>query len=430
MLNRFLALCILVFMLSACGTPERSGEQTQVKIASLKSEKKISPIDEYGITTDSLISLKKTVKRHETLANILTEFAVPYAKIVEIAQLPPEVFDERRIKPGSHYSIYHSNDSAKITRYFVYQKTPIDYVIFNLSDSLLGVTEGKKPIFSKTRSITGTIQTSLYASLIEQGASPTLALKLADVFAWQVDFYGIQKGDHFKAIFEEQFIDGQSIGIGDISAAYFHHYGKDYYAFDFNDGERRAYYDEEGNSLQKQFLRAPLHFSRISSHYSRSRFHPVLRIYRPHLGIDYAAPTGTPVRSVGDGTVSEKRWSKGGGRILKIRHNSNYQSGYLHLSGYAKGIRRGTKVKQGQVIGYVGSTGLSTGPHLDFRFWKHGRLTNYLRMEFPPTHPVNPEKKDDFMKIMAGYKSQLDALAASSSSTIAASTVENKQRYN
>ncbi|ACF14688.1 Peptidase M23 [Chloroherpeton thalassium ATCC 35110] len=429
-MNRFLAFCLLVFALSSCGGPERTAEPSQTETAFSTLEKKSPQIDEYGIVTDSLVSLKKNVKRHETLADILTNYDVPYIKIVEMAKLPSEVFDERRIKAGSNYALYLSNDSAKSVRYFIYQKTPIDYIVFNLSDSLLGVTQGQKPIVSKTRTITGTIEASLYETLIEQGASPMLALKLADVFAWQIDFYGIQKGDYFKAIFEEQFIDDESIGVGEISAAYFYHNGKDYYAFDFDDGKRRAYYDEEGNSLQKQFLRAPLHFSRISSHYSRSRFHPVLRIYRPHLGIDYAAPTGTPVRSVGDGVVVEKRWSKGGGRTLKIRHNSNYQSGYLHLSGYAKGIVKGARVKQGQVIGYVGSTGLSTGPHLDFRFWKHGRLTNYLQMEFPPTHPVNPEKKGDFMNLMAGYKSQLDKLEPSSNDVaIAASTLEDKREF-
>jgi murein DD-endopeptidase MepM/ murein hydrolase activator NlpD len=203
-------------------------------------------------------------------------------------------------------------------------------------------------------------------------ATPELAIKLSQIFAWQIDFYHLQKGDHFKVIYDELFVDDKFFAIGTIKAALFSHSGKDFYAIPFTQDSVYQYFDEEGNSLRKAFLKAPLEFGRISSRYSKSRLHPVLKTHRPHLGVDYAAPIGTPIRTTGDGVVSDIGYDRGSGKFIKIRHNSIYITMYLHLSRYSKGIKKGSKVQQGQVIGYVGSTGLSTGPHLDYRFIVNG----------------------------------------------------------
>ncbi|MCF6357955.1 MAG: M23 family metallopeptidase [Draconibacterium sp.] len=228
--------------------------------------------------------------------------------------------------------------------------------------------------------------------MVNSGQDPMLALELSDIFAWTIDFFAIQKGDRFRVIYDERFVDSTSIGIGEIYAVEFDHYGEPNYAFIFDQNNRLDYFDEKGKSLRKAFLKAPLKFSRISSRFSNSRMHPVLRIRRPHHGIDYAAPKGTPVMSIGDGTVIARAYQRrGGGNYLKIKHNSVYTTTYMHLNGFAKGVTTGSRVKQGQVIGYVGSTGLATGPHLDFRVHKNGSPVDPLKVKAPPVEPVKEE---------------------------------------
>jgi murein DD-endopeptidase MepM/ murein hydrolase activator NlpD len=215
--------------------------------------------------------------------------------------------------------------------------------------------------------------------------NPVLANELSEIYAWSIDFFGLQPADSFSVIYDELYVDSVSIGLGRIHAAYFRSSGTDFYAIPFVQDSVESYYDLEGNSLRKAFLKAPLRFSRISSRYSHSRVHPVLKIRRPHHGVDYAAPTGTPVQAIGDGKIIEAKrgYNNGGGNYIKIRHNSIYTTAYLHLSGFAPGIATGTYVRQGDVIGYVGSTGLATGPHLDFRFYKNGSPVDPLKVEAP-----------------------------------------------
>ncbi len=395
---------ILASLMIAC-SEQKSGEQSQT-LQAPKIEP-LPPTIEYGFVVDSLGKQSSQVKRNETLADILTSFNVPYPDIVKMANVPVDVFDERYMKPGDNYTIYLAQDSAQTPLYFVYEKNPIDYVVFGLKDSVQ-VRVGAKDVVTKQRFFTGKIETSLYETFIQDSISPMLALKLANVFAWQIDFYRIQKDDHFKVFYEEHYVDNELISIGEVKAAYFNHIGEPFYGFEYVIDDIQAYFDENGNSLEKEFLKAPLKFSRISSGYSRSRFHPILKRYRPHRAIDYAAPRGTPVLAVADGVVSKKDYSKGAGYYLKIRHNSTYVSGYLHLMKYAKGIRPGVAVKQGQTIAYVGSTGLSTGPHLDFRFWKNGGLVNYRMLEFPPAHPIEEKYREDYLSRIKPLKQMLD----------------------
>jgi len=282
-------------------------------------------------------------------------------------------------------------------------------VVYHLSDSIYAEVK-QKPIKVDERSIAAEITSSLYNSILDQGASPLLVSQLVDIFAWQVDFFRIAKGDKFKIIFEEETVDGKVVGIRSIKGAFFEHWGKPYYAIPYKTGEKTDFFDEEGNSLRKTLLRAPLVYDRISSRYSLKRFHPVQKRYKAHLGTDYAARPGTPIRTVGDGVVLEAKYHWANGNYVKIKHNSNYTTQYLHMSKIAKGIRPGTHVKQGQTIGYVGSTGLANGPHLCYRFWKNGRQVDALKVDIPSSSGIDPAHLAVFKAYSDSIKVVLDGL--------------------
>ncbi|MGK7393059.1 MAG: M23 family metallopeptidase [Candidatus Cyclobacteriaceae bacterium M3_2C_046] len=361
----------------------------------------------YGINIDSLDVVEGVVRRNQNLSHILSEYNVSFATIDLLARNFRDVFDVRKMAANKKYTVLCEQDSMKTAKCFVYEPSPLEYVVFNLKDSM-AVYKMMKQVDTVQKSIAGIIDYSLYNTMMETGGSPILTNKLADVFAWQIDFFRIQKNDKFKVVYEELQVEGETVGYGKILGAYFEHFENPYYGVYFDQGNGINYFDEEGQSLQKAFLKAPLNYSRISSRFSNSRFHPVLKRYRPHHGVDYAAPTGTPVQSVGDGVVIKAGYSGGGGHMVKIKHNSIYTTAYLHLSRYGKGIKSGKRVKQGEIIGYVGSTGLSTGPHLDFRFWKHGKPVNPLKVEAPPAEPVKPELLDEYNGVKEQMIQHLD----------------------
>lgn len=343
--------------------------------------------DQYGIEADSFKVEYKTIKKNETLADILSPFNVDYNLITKIYNETKSIFDFRKIQPNKSYAVYLNNDSSTSLHAFVYEISKVKYIRVQLLDSLV-IELKTREIELREKSISGTINSSLYQTLIDANSSIVLAGELAEVFAWQIDFYTIQKGDKFYAVYNEKYVNNEAVGIGDILVAKFIHKNNEFNAYLFTQNDKKEYFDEEGNSLQKEFLKAPVKYSRISSYYSGRRLHPILRVYRPHRGIDYAAAIGTSVQAVGDGIVIKVGRNGAAGRMVKIKHNSVYSSAYLHLSRYGKGIKRGVKVKQGQVVGYVGSSGRSTGPHLDFRFWKNGSLVNYLSQKFPSSKSV------------------------------------------
>jgi len=395
-----------------------TAEQPSIKDTLIVAE----PVLEYGLPVDSFLIQKGIVKRNQHLSNILTDFGVDMVTIDKLARQSKNVFDVRKIRSGNNYSVFQTPDSLGAARFFVYENSPVDYYVFELFDSLR-VYHGEKEIHTKLRTSQGTIQSSLWNTMKDNDLDPMLALRLNNIYAWTIDFFAIQKGDRFRVIFEEQYVDTTYIGIGEIYAAQFDHYGDELFAFRFFQDERFDYFDEEGQSLRKAFLKAPLDFFRISSRFSHSRMHPVLRIRRPHRGVDYAAPKGTPVKTIGDGTVVARAYQRnGGGNYVKIKHNSMYTTTYMHLSGFAKGITTGARVEQGQVIGYVGSTGLSTGPHLDFRIAKNGQLVDPLKVEAPPVEPVFEENvarynevKDSLMNELMQVEWETPALADSNS---------------
>lgn len=358
-----------------------------------ENESAIVNINSFGLEVDSLIEVHGTISPGETLGNILMPHGVSDKKIFTIATEAHEIFPVRSFKAGDEYYIYAHWDTTETVHYFVYVRNPIEYVVFDLRDSVR-VYHGKKEVEVRERIFASTITNSLWQTLESKNINPEVAIKLSEIYAWQIDFFRIQARDSLKVVYEELYVDNKPSGVGKILTALFEHRGEDFYAFRFEKNDEVGYYDEKGNSLRKAFLKAPLKFSRISSRFSARRLHPVLGRYKAHLGTDYAAPAGTPIMSVGDGVVTEAGYTSGNGNYVKVRHNSTYTTQYLHMSKFAKGIRPGTVVKQGQVIGFVGSTGLATGPHVCFRFWKNGRQVDALREKLPSSNPVAKENRE------------------------------------
>jgi murein DD-endopeptidase MepM/ murein hydrolase activator NlpD len=354
------------------------------------------PEMEYGIVVDSLFIVRDKIKKNQFLADILLKYGMSYSDIDLAVKRARPMFDVRCIRHGHKYSVLCKNDSVKKVQYFVYEESPISFIVFDFRDSI-HIHKGKKEIKIKVSQSRGVIKSSLWNALLESNSDPNLANELSEIFAWTIDFFGVQKNDAFKVVFEELYIEGEKVGLGKILAAQFKHYGENHYAFYFVQNDQGDYFDEKGNSLRRAFLKAPLKFKRISSKFSHSRLHPVLKCRRPHLGVDYAAAVGTPIHTIGDGVVIRIYRTKEGGKQIKIKHNGTYTTGYLHLSAYAKGIRTGVKVKQGDVIAYVGKTGLVTGPHLDFRFYKNGKAIDPLKVKSPAVNPVDSLYYDEFI---------------------------------
>lgn len=366
------------------------------------------PILIYGIDVDSLNVTTGRVKKNQTLSVILEDYGVGYRQIYELVQAARDVFNVRKIKVDDPYVVIHSKETGR-ARQFILEPNEKEYVIYHLEDSIYAEKISRE-IDVKERMFSGEITSSVYVTAVSNGGSAQLVHRLVDVFAWQVDFFRVQKGDKFKVIYDVEEVDGKTVGIRKIKAAWFEHFGKEHYAIFFDECGGNDYYDECGNSVRRAFMKAPLNFTRISSRYSPRRFHPVLKRYKAHLGTDYAAPTGTPIRTVGDGVVTEAQYKGGNGNYVKIRHNSTYSTQYLHMSKIASGIKPGKTVTQGQTIGYVGSTGLATGPHLCFRFWKNGQQVDALKVDLPPAKPVDPSQFQEFMELRDRTVLKLDSI--------------------
>ncbi len=358
----------------------------------------VLPVFLHGMVINNLHVVEDEVKRNQRFTDLLSGYTVPPTIMQQLNLLPRSIYDFRKIAAHKKYTLLVEPDSLKTVRAIVYEPNAVDYVVFHLKDSLL-VETCQRRVDTLERQISGRIESTLSHTIEALNISHDLTNKFVDIFAWQLDFQRLQKGDQFKLIYEENLVDEVSIGIGRILGVYFEHSGNGYYAFPFDQGDGEDYFDENGNSLRKALLKYPIEFTRISSRYSKNRFHPVVKVFRPHLGTDFAAPTGTPIRSVGDGIIEEAQYKTNNGNYVKVRHNGTYTTGYLHMSKIASGITAGTRVRQGQTIGYVGSTGLATGPHLCYRFWKNGVQVDALQVELPPSMPVKTEVFPDFENV-------------------------------
>lgn len=354
---------------------------------------------EFGIRVDTFKMMTAEVLPNQFVSEILAKFKIDNQTVHNLAVNASEIFDFRNFKAGNEYTILTDKESADtVAKYLVYEKNPIEYVVYNLENPK-DIQVRKRPTSIKEKVIEGTIDGSLWNSLIDSGADPELAVKLSRVYQWTIDFTRLYAGDKYKVVYDEIYVDGKYYRTDSISASIFKHNGKDYYAFYFDQGDEKqaGFYDENGESLKRAFLRAPVQYTRISSRYSPRRFHPVQKRYKSHLGTDYAAPHGTPIVATADGTVIVSGYTGGNGKYVKIKHNDTYTTQYLHMS--RRAVSRGEYVAQGEVIGYVGSTGLATGPHVCYRFWKNGRQVDHLALDLPSGDPIADDKREEFMAV-------------------------------
>lgn len=383
--------------------------QTQASLDTAKVVVK-APSVLYGMVVDNYTVIEDKIKRNERLGDILTAYNVPAGIIHQISQLSRNVFDVRKIAPNKKYTLLcNQTDSLKTAKVLVYEPNSIDYIVFRFEDTLW-VDVCKRDVVILEKSIAGEIRSNLSETIEELGISHELTNKFVDIFGWQVDFQRLQKGDKFKLIYEEAQVEGVSVGIKQINGIYFEHFGHPYYAVPFDQGDGIDYFDDEGKSTRKALLKYPIEFTRISSRYTMSRFHPVQKRWKAHLGTDFAAPVGTPIRTVGDGVVEEAQYKSNNGNYVKVRHNGTYTTQYLHMSRIADGIRAGMHIRQGQTIGYVGSTGLATGPHLCYRFWRNGVQVDALRVELPPSEPVKKDHQAEFNALKEKLVRKLEAI--------------------
>jgi murein DD-endopeptidase MepM/ murein hydrolase activator NlpD len=363
----------------------------------------------FGLPVDSFTVIEKTIERNEFLANILELYQVDEPTIALLAVKSKGVFDIRNIRAGNQYTVFCTKDTLQKALYFVYQPNAIDYVVYDLRDSI-SIYTGKRAVTTRTLSASGKIEGSLYETFKKAGADPGLAMKLADIYAWSIDFYSIHEGDWFKVVYEQQYIKDEPVELGTIRSAVFSHDNEPFYSFYFQSDSTQPgeYYDEQGKTLRRFFLKAPLKFSHITSRFTMRRFHPVQKRWKAHLGTDYAAHTGTPIIATGNGVVTESQFSRFNGNYVKIRHNNTYTTQYLHMS--RRAVKRGQHVRQGQVIGYVGSTGLATGPHVCYRFWKNNKQVDPLRQKFPSAEPISQSALPVFDQYKQAQRQQLETI--------------------
>jgi len=401
----------LIWILLLLATVGTCTAENEIHPADLMGPFELPKPEVFGIELDDLTVHGGTIAPNQFFSELLTECNVEYRFIDQLVQASEGVFDFRDMKKGRPYTVLCTTDSIPRARYFIYEHDPIQVVFCDLgADPKVELRE--KEVTYHPRSSSGIITHSLYHAIESQNLSPALAVELSNMYAWSVDFFHLQKGDKFKVVYEDKMADGEYVGIGEIKMALFHHQGHDYYAIPFSHPSLPDddFYAETGRSLKKAFLKAPVKFSRISSPFSGRRFHPVQKRYKAHLGTDYAARRGTPIWATASGTVSKAGYGRGNGNYVKIKHDAVYSTQYLHMSKIAKGMRVGRRVKQGEVIGYVGSTGLATGPHVCYRFWKHGKQVNHRKLKLPDSPGLPKELLPEFFPVRDSIKSLIDAI--------------------
>lgn len=411
MITRITALIMLAGMV-ACG-----GGSTDSKsdITNQGDESVVvEPEYLYGIDIAGYNISNDTVRSGETVGGILNRNGISAVMVDRLDKAAVDIFPLRKIRADKPYTTFKRTVSdslgeREVLDYLVYHIDAIEYVTFGFHADSVSVTKGENPMELVRQNRKAVINSSLWGAIMAENMPYALAAEVEDIYQWTVDFFGIQAGDSFSVIYDEKFVNGESVGIGRVWGALFNHNGKQYYAIPYAQEQGKLrYWEYNGESLRKQLLKAPLKYTRISSKFSNARLHPVHKVYRPHHGVDYAAPSGTPVHSVADGTVVFAGWGGGGGNTLKIKHAGNLQTGYLHLKSFAKGIKVGTKVSQGQLIGYVGSTGTSTGPHLDYRIWKNGTPIDPLKVPQEPAEPISSAHKERFEAVRDRVVAELE----------------------
>jgi len=353
-----------------------------------------------------------TIAAGDTFGAILAKQNLGKLQAHEIIENIRDTFDVRRIRKGKTYTMLRRLDKTNKLEAIIYQPDRLNYYIVDLRDSI-SVTKKTKPVTIRRRTIAGSLDGSLAEALAKENVEAELASRISKIYAWTIDFFKLRKGDKFGVTFTERYINDTIYdGVDSLQAAFFEYKGKIIYAFPFAqnpESGKLEYYDEDGKPLKNFFLKAPLKFSRISSRFSANRFHPVQSIWKAHKGTDYAAPTGTPIMTTAAGVVEKTGYTAGNGNFVKVKHNNTYATQYLHMSKIL--VRRGQRVTQGQVIGKVGSTGLATGPHVCYRFWKNGVQVDALRLKLPNAEPMDKKYRTRFLAQMTPLKKELDSIA-------------------
>lgn len=402
----FLLLVVLAF--TACKDEIRDEEKAVTKV----EKKELPPVvKEYGFVLNDYEVVVDTVKSGDNFGDILDRQGVDRGKVYQIVEKVKDTFNPARITVGKKYLILKAKDSANTPEVFIYENSKIDYTVLNIGEEITA-KKAKKPVTIKKRTVSGVINTSLSEAMITQGLSNLLVYELSDIYQWSIDFFKLQKGDQFKMVYNERYIDDTIFaGIENVEAAVFKHSDRPFYAFKYTTDTTTGqpnFYDEEAKALQSFFLKAPLNYSRISSRYTKRRFHPVQKRWKAHLGTDYAAAHGTPIVSTADGRVIASSYTAGNGNYVKVKHNGTYTTQYLHMS--KRNVQNGQRVKQGDVIGYVGSTGLATGPHVCYRFWVNGTQVDPYRQNLPTAKHIEAEQKEDYLASIQPLKEELDKI--------------------
>ncbi|MGV6845655.1 MAG: M23 family metallopeptidase [Lutibacter sp.] len=383
------------------------------KVEKIETPQKPKPVFEYGFNLNQFKVINDTIKPRENFSEILDRNHIAYPKVLEIVKNIKDTFNVRKIKSGTPYTILASKDSLEKAQVFIYKPSKVRYTVINFKDSLITAYNAKKPTKTIIKTASGIITSSLSEAMDKEGLNGYLAYEMADIYAWTIDFFRLQKNDKFKLIYEQIYTnDTIPVGIGNIKAAYFEHGGEPFYAFRYvADSTLNIpdYFDDKAVNLRRQFLKAPVKFSRISSRYNlRRRIAYYGYRLKPHLGTDFAAPIGTPIMSTANGTVIASSYTSGNGKYVKIRHNGTYTTQYLHMS--RRAVKVGQVVKQGQIIGYVGMTGHAGGPHVCYRFWKNGRQVDPLKQKLPAAKPMKKDIKPKYFNFIKPLKAQLDSI--------------------
>ena len=411
------AMTISAMTLSSCRNNQ--DDESLECVEALDSEDVECPL---GFDADSLEMVEGKVKNGQFFSTLLGSLGMSPQEAYNLTESCDSIFDVRSLRVGQTYRAYYnpvipSENSGRVGKsllYLVYDRDKASSIVFSCQSPYKAWVY-HKPVTVESRYADVTIENSLWVDMRAADVSPLLIVSLSDIYAWTVDFFALQKGDRFRVLYEEKVCDGEVIAVDTVRYAVFSHAGEDFPMVMFNQGDGgNIWWNDKGESMRKAFLKAPLNYSRISSGFSYARRHPVTRRVQPHTGVDYAAPKGTPVMTIGDGVVTSVKYEGAGGNTVRIRHNSVYSTAYLHLSRYAKGLKAGQRVRQGEVIGYVGSTGRSTGPHLDFRVWKNGTPINPLKMDSPPAEPIAKSSVPAFERARENYKARIDTIQARS----------------
>jgi murein DD-endopeptidase MepM/ murein hydrolase activator NlpD len=403
-LKKIIVIVAVLFSLVSCNK-DKEVLENQVIPKSKKSD--------FGFKFSDFNVVQDSVKPGDTFGSILQKQDIGNKKVFDIVAQVKDTFDVRTIRINKKYTLLRSKNKTNTLNVFVYQPDALHYYVIDLRDSIAKASKKTKPLTLKRRTIGGVLKGSLSETLDAADVEGALASKISKIFAWSIDFFKVKKGDRFGLTFTERYInDSIYDGVDSLQAAFFEYKGKIIYAFPFeqNPGSGSVdYYDEDGKTLKNFFLKTPIKFSRITSHFSSNRFHPVQQIWKAHKGTDYAAPYGTPISTTAAGTVEQTGYTAGNGNFVKVKHNKVYSTQYLHMSRIL--VRRGQHVTQGQTIGLVGSTGLATGPHVCYRFWKNGVQVDALRLKLPNGEPMNPKNKARFLKKIEPLKFELDSVS-------------------